>query len=202
MALLFCLGAPLCACERMREQPRVATLGASPVFPDDQAARPLVPGTVARGHLDDPRALGPVPASPGPVRAPRGAVRPELAPAPAPAYGPIPLPVDAALLARGRQRFDAFCSPCHGRAGAGDGAVVERGFPAPPTFHQPRLRRVADGYIFDVITRGYGQMYSYASRLAPADRWAVVAYVRALQLSQHARLADLPPELRTRLEAP
>lgn len=194
------------ACQRMRDQPRIATLGSSPVFPDEQAARPPVPGTVARGQLALDTALDPAlppPGTPAGPTSPRPtSVRPELSPAPGPRYPSPPAPPDAASLTRGRQRFEAFCSPCHGFAGAGDGAVVARGFPAPPTFHQPRLRQVPDGYLFDVITRGYGQMYSYAARVTPPDRWAIVAYIRALQLSQHARVADLPPALRARLEAP
>ena len=100
--------------------------------------------------------------------------------------------VTPALLARGRERFDIACSPCHGLAGAGDGMIVQRGFPAPPSYHTDRLRAVPARYFYDVITNGYGIMYSYAARVEPADRWAIAAYIRALQLSRHATLAEAP----------
>jgi mono/diheme cytochrome c family protein len=109
--------------------------------------------------------------------------------------------VDAALLARGRERFDIFCSPCHDRTGSGNGIIVQRGMPRPPSYHDERLRVAPDQHFFDVITSGYGAMYSYASRVPPRDRWAIVAYIRALQLSQHAGLADVPPDRRAVLEA-
>ena len=110
-----------------------------------------------------------------------------------------PPPVDARLVARGRERFDIFCSPCHGLTGTGDGAVVQRGFPAPPSFQTAALRASPARHIFDVITNGYGAMYSFASRVEPRDRWAIVAYVRALQQSQGAKVADMPPDLRGKL---
>jgi mono/diheme cytochrome c family protein len=114
----------------------------------------------------------------------------------------IPVEVTAALVARGRERFDIYCAVCHGPDGYGHGIVVQRGFPAPPSYHDPRLRNAPAGYFFRVITQGHGLMYSYADRLAVADRWAVVAYVRALQLSQHARFADLADSDRSRLSPP
>lgn len=101
-----------------------------------------------------------------------------------------PPDVTTALLARGRERFGIFCSPCHGLDGYGDGMVVQRGFPAPPSFHSDRLRASPASHFFDVITRGYGVMYSYAARVPPGDRWAIIAYIRALQLSQHATVAQ------------
>lgn len=107
-----------------------------------------------------------------------------------------PLPVTREFLARGRERFDIYCAVCHGRDGYGEGIVVRRGFPAPPSYHQDQLRDAPDGHIYDVITRGYGAMLSFSDRLTPNDRWAVVAYVRALQRSQHAALNDLPPDQR------
>jgi mono/diheme cytochrome c family protein len=106
-----------------------------------------------------------------------------------------------ALLERGRERFNIYCAPCHGRAGVGDGMVVQRGMPRPPSLHDERLRAAPDQHVFDVITRGYGVMYSYAMRVQPPDRWAIVAYIRALQLSQHATLADVPTADRDRLAA-
>ncbi len=105
------------------------------------------------------------------------------------------------LLARGRQQFDIFCSPCHDRLGTGNGMVVQRGMPRPPSYHIDRLRTADDQHFYDVITHGYGAMYSFASRVAPADRWAIVAYIRALQLSQNAAPDDVPPEERRRLQA-
>jgi mono/diheme cytochrome c family protein len=104
------------------------------------------------------------------------------------------------LLSGGRARFDIFCAPCHGRAGDGQGVIVQRGFPAPPTYHQDRLRTLSDRDIVDVVTRGYGAMFGYADRVEPSDRWAIVAYIRALQLSQQANVSQLPPDLQQRLE--
>lgn len=109
-------------------------------------------------------------------------------------------PRTAALLSRGRQRYDIYCSPCHGYVGAGDGLVVQRGFPPPPSFHSERLRRVEDAHIYDVITRGYGTMYDYKASVRPADRWAIVGYIRALQRSQNATIEDVPPADRATLE--
>jgi mono/diheme cytochrome c family protein len=101
---------------------------------------------------------------------------------------------------RGRERFDIYCAVCHGRTGQGRGIVVERGFPAPPSLDIERLRRQPPGYFFHVITRGYGVMYSYANRVDPDDRWAIAAYIRALQLSHHATLSDVPAAERAKLE--
>jgi mono/diheme cytochrome c family protein len=109
-----------------------------------------------------------------------------------------PLPVTRELLTRGRERFDIYCAVCHGRDGYGEGIVVRRGFPAPPSYHQDRLRDAPDGHFYDVITRGYGAMLPFSDRLTASDRWAVVAYVRALQRSQHVALSELPPDERTR----
>jgi mono/diheme cytochrome c family protein len=105
------------------------------------------------------------------------------------------------LLARGREQFDIFCSPCHDRLGTANGMVVQRGMPQPPSYHIDRLRTADDQHFYDVITHGYGAMYSFASRVAPADRWAIVAYIRALQLSQNAALDDVPAQERQRLQA-
>ncbi|HVY19850.1 MAG TPA: cytochrome c [Bauldia sp.] len=113
----------------------------------------------------------------------------------------IPGPVSAAMLERGRERYNIFCSPCHSVAGDGDGIVVRRGFPRPPSFGEPTLLSAPDGHFYDVITNGYGVMFRYGDRIPPADRWAIVGYLRALQLSQHAAIASLSPELRQRLEA-
>jgi mono/diheme cytochrome c family protein len=109
--------------------------------------------------------------------------------------------VTAALLERGRERFEIFCTPCHGQSGHGDGLVVQRGFPRPPDLHDPALLAAPDRHFYEVITRGYGAMFAYGSRVPPADRWAIVAYVRALQLAGHAEMASLPDDMRSRLEA-
>jgi mono/diheme cytochrome c family protein len=108
-------------------------------------------------------------------------------------------PLTAALLERGGERFGIFCSPCHGAGGDGNGIIVQRGMPRPTSYHDGRLRAADDQHFFDVITHGYGAMYSYASRVPASDRWAIVAYIRALQLSRHASIQDVPPEQRARL---
>jgi len=108
-------------------------------------------------------------------------------------------PLSAELFDRGRQRFDIFCSPCHGANGDGNGVIVQRGMPGPTSYHADRLRMADDQHFFDVITNGYGAMYSYASRVPPRDRWAIVAYIRALQLSRHASIDDVPPTERDKL---
>jgi mono/diheme cytochrome c family protein len=110
-----------------------------------------------------------------------------------------PPPVTEALLRRGQQRFDIYCAPCHGRTGDGGGIVVARGFPAPPSYFTERLRDAAIGHFYDVITHGHGAMFSYADRVSPADRWAIVAYIRALQASMTAHVAELSPEARRAL---
>jgi mono/diheme cytochrome c family protein len=113
-----------------------------------------------------------------------------------------PLPFSRELLARGRERFNVYCAVCHGEDGYGTGIVVRRGFPPPPSFHDERLRRAPDGHFFDVITRGFGVMLPYGDRVAPHDRWAIVGYIRALQRSQRATLADVPAEKRAVLLQP
>ncbi len=117
--------------------------------------------------------------------------------------GPAPEPttIDAALLDRGKQRYDIFCTPCHGRAGNGEGMIVQRGFPQPPSFVDGTLRTAKAQVFYDVITDGYGAMYSYADRVPPADRWAIIAYIRALQLSQGSQIASLPAADQEKLAA-
>lgn len=165
----------------MHNQPRYKPLAASRFFADGRSARPLVEGTVARGRLRLDAALYS-------GRAGKDFVKSN------------PLDVSRQLLARGRERFEIFCAPCHGRLGDGRGMVVERGFRPPPSFHVDRMRELPDGHYFDAITNGFGAMASYASRIAVRDRWAIVAYVRALQLSQRATLADAPAAERGKLE--
>lgn len=178
--LLVCL---LPACRQdMHDQPRFEPLEASAFFADGRSARPRVPGTVARGereydaHLLEGREGG------------------ELATT-------YPMPITRAVLERGRERYDIFCSACHDRAGTGQGIVVKRGLKQPPSYHIERLRSAPPGYFFDVITRGFGAMTDLSDRIPPADRWAIVAYVRALQRSQNGQLADLSAAARARLEA-
>jgi mono/diheme cytochrome c family protein len=110
------------------------------------------------------------------------------------------MPADMAMLQRGRQRYEIYCTPCHGLAGNGDGMVVRRGYRKPVSFHDDRLRAQPAGYFFDVMTNGFGAMPDYAAQLPVRDRWAVVAYIRALQLSQHATLDDVPPNVRPQLK--
>ena len=110
-----------------------------------------------------------------------------------------PPPLTSALLQRGQQRFRIYCTPCHSELGDGNGMVVQRGFPRPPSYHIDRLRQAPTQHFYDVITHGYGAMYSFAARVAPDDRWAIAAYIRALQLSQHAPAEDVPPAQRQAL---
>lgn len=113
---------------------------------------------------------------------------------------PPPPPVTMALLKRGQQRFNIYCSPCHGRTGEGDGMIVQRGFPHPPSYFSKRLRDAPNQHFYDVITHGYGVMYPYSDRVEPADRWAIVSYIRALQASASASPSDVPPEQRSALQ--
>lgn len=111
------------------------------------------------------------------------------------------MPITREILEHGRERFQIYCAACHGRTGQGNGLIVQRGFPAPPSYHIERLRNAPIGHFYDVMTRGYGVMYPQASRVAPKDRWAIAAYIRALQLSHNATLADVPTEQRAYLGA-
>lgn len=113
---------------------------------------------------------------------------------------PGPPPVTVALLERGKQRFDIYCSPCHDRYGDGDGVIVQRGFPHPPSYYSEALRNAPNQLFYDVITNGYGVMFPYADRVDPADRWAIVAYIRALQASANETIADVPPDKRSALQ--
>ncbi len=165
----------------MHDQPKYIPLRESTFFGDDRSARPLVPGTVARGQLRDDSLLY------------TGKVGDKDAEV-------FPFPIDATVLARGQERFNIYCSPCHGRTGQGDGMIVRRGYRHPPTFHQDRLRDAPVGHFFDVITAGFGAMPDYAAQIKVEDRWAIIAYVRALQLSEHATAADVPADHRGDLE--
>jgi len=170
-----------CRRQEMADQPRYEPYEKSRFFNDGSSSRRPVEGTVARGHLRD-RALHAGKSGAEPVAA-------------------FPFQITRSDLERGRERYDVFCAPCHGLAGDGAGMIVQRGFRPPPSFHLDRLRSAPAGHFYDVITNGFGAMYSYASRIPPRDRWLIAAYVRALELSQGARVADLPEEDRRRLES-
>jgi len=157
----------------MHDQPRFKPLAKSDFYSDLRSARPPVEGTVARGQLHEDTYFytGKVGTNPGDY---------------------MPFPVTEAVLARGRERFNIYCSPCHSRLGDGNGMIVQRGFRTPPSYHTERLRKAPLGYFFDVMTNGFGAMPEYASQIPPRDRWAIVTYIRALQLSQNATAADVP----------
>jgi hypothetical protein len=166
----------------MHDQPRYEPLEASSFFADGRASRPLVPGTVARGQLrtDTHFYLGKVDGR---------------------LVETLPVPVTRPLLERGRERYDIYCAPCHDRLGSGQGMIVRRGFRRPPSLHIDRLREAPIGHFFDVISNGFGVMTDYAAQVTPRDRWAIAAYVRVLQLSQHAQLADVPAEILPQLQS-
>ena len=164
----------------MYDQPRYKPLARCEFFPDGMSARPLVAGTIARGQLEEDSAFY------------TGKVDGRY-------VDELPLPLDVALLERGRERFTLFCSMCHGQTGYGNGMVVQRGFKRPPSFHSERVRGLAAGNFFEIISNGFGQMPAINLQTEPRDRWAIVAYVRALQLSQNAQLDDVPEETRPEL---
>ena len=167
----------------MFQQPSEKPLERSDFFRDNRmASRPLPPHTIARGHLDEDEAFY------------TGKIGPNL-------VTTFPFPITRSVLLRGQERFDIYCAPCHGRTGDGHGMVPQRGFPTPPSYHIDRLREAPVGHFFDVITHGYGVMYSYAARVDPSDRWAITAYIRALQLSHDAKISDVPEQQRAQLEA-
>lgn len=171
-----------CYSQQMATQPRYDPLEPSTLFTDGQSARLPVPDTVARGQLRGDTLLN------------TGTENGQLA-------DRFPFPVTRDVLERGRDRFEIYCTPCHGLAGYGDGMVVQRGFIPPPSFHTDHLRQVPVGHIFRVTTNGFGAMPSYAQQVPVRDRWAIVAYIKALQLSQHADASQLPADLLQQLEA-
>jgi len=162
----------------MAEQPKDRPLWPSDFFTDGRSARPLVENTVARGAVvEDEMTVGKE-------------------------SNAFPLPLNMDLLERGENRYKIFCSPCHGLQGDGNGMVAMRGMKHPPSYHQDRLRQVPNGYIYDVITNGFGAMLGYSSQVPPRDRWAIVAYLRALQLSRNAKVSELPPNVREKVLHP
>ncbi len=165
-------------------QTKTAPLSESEFFANGAASQPLVPGTIPRGHLREDGAFY------------TGIENGKW-------VDKIPVKVDEDLLKRGRERFDIYCSPCHGRLGDGHGMIAQRGFQLQRpvgNYHTDRLRKMPVGHFYDVITNGYGAMYSYASRVEPQDRWAIVSYIRALQISQHASVNDLDATERAQLD--
>src|SRR5438876_5685871 len=172
----------------MHDQPRFKPLAESTFFTDLRSARMPVDGTVARGQLRDDTYFytGKLGANPGDF---------------------MPFPINYDALARGRERFNIYCAPCHSQTGDGNGMIVQRGFRNPPSFHTERLRKAPLGYFFDVMTNGFGAMPDYASQISPRDRWCIGAYIRALQLSQNASRADIAsgqqvPSVPPRFEEP
>jgi cytochrome c5 len=160
----------------MANQPRQNPLSPAPFFPDDRSERPLMDNTVMHGSLQDDALTIPKDSN------------------------AFPLPVNMELLQRGQQRYTIFCTPCHGIQGDGLGMVAMRGMKHPPSYHQERLRNEPVGYLYDVVTNGFGAMYGYSSQIPPRDRWAIIAYMRALQVSRNAPVGELPAALQEKLK--
>jgi mono/diheme cytochrome c family protein len=172
------------ACRQdMHNQPKYLPLRATTFFDNGSSARPLVEGTVARGTLEEDEAFFTGKIGTTPVTE-------------------LPFAVDEQVLDRGEQRYNIYCTPCHDRTGSGNGMVVQRGYRPPPSFQTDRLRAAPAGHFFDVMTNGFGAMPDYRTQISPRDRWAIVAYIRALQLSQHAAPSDVPGGDPTKLATP
>jgi len=176
--------AALSGCENavrqdMANQPKNLPLTPSPFFADGRSERPILENTVARGALENDVYN----------------VSKDFA-----GY-PAGLKVDGKLFERGQDRYRIFCTPCHGLQGNGEGMIAMRGMKHPPSYHIDRLRQAPNGYFYDVISNGFGAMYGYSDRIPPRDRWAIIAYLRALQLSRNARVGDLPESLRRKIES-
>jgi mono/diheme cytochrome c family protein len=180
MLLLLALGG--CR-QKMSNQPRYDPLEPSTFFADGMSARPRIAGTVARGDLSNNPFFD------------SGKLNGQEADG-------FPMPVTIDVINRGQERFNIYCSECHGRVGDGNGMIPSRGYRRPPSFHTLTLRNARTGHFFDVMTNGFGAMPPYGTMIPPADRWAIVAYIRALQLSQSATVADVPPADRAQLDAP
>jgi hypothetical protein len=181
LLLVLAAASLLAGCRQdMHNQPKFIPLRESGFYSDHRSARPVVEGTVARGHLDDDELLD------------TGKVGGKDA-------TEFPWPVTREVMARGRDRFDIYCAPCHDRTGGGDGMIVRRGYRRPPSYHIDRLVQAPVGHFFDVITNGFGAMPDYRDQIPVPDRWAIVAYIRALQASEHATLELVPPAEREKL---
>ena len=182
LALLLPFGSGCELRQAMFNQPKYEAYAESDFFGDRRSARPLVKGTIAQGELKEDEHLY------------EGLVDGEQATT-------FPIAITREVLVRGQERFNIYCSPCHDRAGTGNGMIVQRGFRQPQTYHSDRLRDAAPGYFYGVIKNGFGVMSSYSYQVPRAeDRWAIVAYIRALQLAQHATLEDVPEDQRASLE--
>jgi mono/diheme cytochrome c family protein len=179
IVVMLALGFGSCR-QDMHDQPKYEPYERSEIFDDSRASRLPVAGTVARGQLDDDDHLV------------AGKIGDQFA-------DTFPYAITLDIVQRGQQRYEIYCTPCHGRSGRGNGMIVQRGYRPPPSFHIDRLRQERPGYFYDVIARGFGAMPDYAAQIAVRDRWAIVAYIRALQLSQNATLSDVPPALREEL---
>lgn len=164
----------------MQDQPKYVPLRPTDFFDDHRSARPLLENTVARGHLKEDTELYTGMQGDKPVER-------------------FPFPITRDVIERGHQRYDIYCAPCHDRLGNGDGMIVRRGYRRPPSYHIDRLRQVPDGYIYDVITNGFGAMPDYSAQIPVKDRWAIVSYVRALQLSRQGTVNDVPADKRGEL---
>lgn len=182
VALLVILALTACR-QKMANQARYDPYEASDFFADGMAARPRVVGTVARGELTDNPFFD------------TGKVNGQVADG-------FPMPVTLELIDRGHTRFDIYCAQCHGRVGDGNGMIPSRGYRRPPSFHSEKVRTATTGHLFDVMTNGFGAMPPYGKMIPPQDRWAIAAYIRALQLSQNATVADVPVTERAKLDAP
>jgi mono/diheme cytochrome c family protein len=181
IACLGAIGMLLAGCRLdMHVQPKYLPYEPTNFFDDGRSERPVVVGTVARGHLHLDELLY------------MGRENGVLA-------DKFPFPITRADLDRGRERYNIYCTPCHDYTGSGHGTIVQRGFPPPPSFHIDRLRNAPPGHFFDVMTNGLGSMYSYATRVEPEDRWRIASYVRALQLSRQATMQDVPGAVRRKL---
>lgn len=167
----------------MHDAPSYDPLQQTDFFANGAASRPLVANTVARGQLREDEHLY------------TGKVNGQIA-------TEFPMPVTKEVVDRGEERFNVYCSPCHGRTGLGDGMIVQRGFRKPPSYHEERLRTAPVGYFFDVMTNGFGAMQDYSSQVTVPDRWAIAAYIRALQLSRTATVNDVPADRRGDLDRP
>jgi mono/diheme cytochrome c family protein len=183
VALVVTAAATLAGCRQdMHDTPRYEVYEANATMPDGRASRNLVAGTVARGQLRDDEHFY------------TGKVNGEF-------VAEFPFAIADADLKRGQDRYTVYCTPCHGQLGDGKGMVVQRGLRQAATYHQDRLRTAAPGYFYDVISNGFGAMQGYAEQVPPRDRWLIAAYVRALQLSQNAKVDDVPAADRGRLTA-
>jgi Cytochrome C oxidase, cbb3-type, subunit III len=181
--LLAVCGAAFAGCNEelirqdMANQPKYRPQTPSDFFADGRSERPLIENTVARGSLVNDDLIVPKDSN------------------------AFPLPVNESLLERGEARYKIFCTPCHGLQGDGNGMIVDRGMKRPPSYHIDRMRQEPNGYYYDVITNGFGSMYSYSAQIPPKDRWAIIAYIRVLQLSRNAKASDLPESIRAKVAA-